>query len=65
MVNIIYFGLYRWWNELDVPNKLPYVRDRMVECCFWALGTYFEPQYYLARIIMAKLYILLTLLDDT
>ncbi|XP_058742872.1 probable terpene synthase 2 [Vicia villosa] len=60
------FGnMFKWWNELDVHNQLPYSRDRMAECCFWALGTYFEPQYSVARIIMAKLYIILTLLDDT
>ena len=36
---------FRWWKELDVPTNLPFARDRIVECCLWILGVYFEPQY--------------------
>ncbi|XP_058745032.1 probable terpene synthase 2 [Vicia villosa] len=60
------FGnICKWWNELDVPNKLPYARDRMAEGCFWAMGIYFEPQYSKARIIMTKLIVIITVIDDT
>nr|CAC12732.1 putative sesquiterpene cyclase [Artemisia annua] len=55
----------RWWKGLDVPNNLPYARDRMVECYFWALGVYFEPKYSQARIFLAKVISLATVLDDT
>nr|BAN81914.1 beta-caryophyllene synthase [Artemisia absinthium] len=55
----------RWWKGLDVPNNLPYARDRMVECYFWALGVYFEPKYSRARIFLAKVISLATVLDDT
>ncbi|KAL7582210.1 hypothetical protein Lser_V15G42220 [Lactuca serriola] len=55
----------KWWKGLDVPNNLPYARDRMVECYFWALGVYFEPQYSRARIFLAKVISMATILDDT
>ncbi|KAI7752461.1 hypothetical protein M8C21_018144 [Ambrosia artemisiifolia] len=57
--------LSRWWKPLDVPNNLPYARDRMVECYFWALGVYFEPKYSRSRIFLTKVFSLTTLLDDT
>ena len=65
MINIIVFGPYRWWKELDVPNKLPFARDRIVESCLWALAIFFEPQYSTARQIMAKQIMLMTVIDDT
>ncbi|KAL4558359.1 hypothetical protein LXL04_036558 [Taraxacum kok-saghyz] len=55
----------KWWKGLDVPNNLPYARDRMVECYFWALGVYFEPQYSRARIFLTKVISMATILDDT
>ncbi|CAN7010942.1 unnamed protein product [Brassica rapa subsp. trilocularis] len=57
--------LTKWWNNLDVPSKLPYVRDRIVETHFPALGPYFEPRYSLGRIIMTKIIIVVVILDDT
>ncbi|KAL0362769.1 UNVERIFIED_CONTAM: Beta-caryophyllene synthase [Sesamum calycinum] len=53
-----------WWKDLDFKNKLPFVRDRMVECYFWALGVYFEPQYQVARKILAKVLALGSTVDD-
>ncbi|CAN4114380.1 unnamed protein product [Withania somnifera] len=29
----------RWWKDLNFVKTLPYARDRVVECYFWALGT--------------------------
>ncbi|KAK2975025.1 hypothetical protein RJ640_015237 [Escallonia rubra] len=55
----------RWWKNLDFLSKLPYARDRMVECYFWALGVYFEPRYSLARIMLAKIIAMVSVLDDT
>ncbi|RDX66319.1 putative terpene synthase 2, partial [Mucuna pruriens] len=55
----------KWWiKDLNVSTKLPFVRDRIVEGCFWILGVYFEPQYSLARRIMMKLVGILTIIDD-
>ena len=39
----------RWWKDLDFATKLPFARDRIVECYFWIVSVYFEPQYSLAR----------------
>ncbi|KAK3034686.1 hypothetical protein RJ639_032447, partial [Escallonia herrerae] len=54
-----------WWKNLDLVSKLPYARDRVVECYFWALGVYFEPRYSLARIMLAKTITMVSVLDDT
>ncbi|XP_042518576.1 (-)-germacrene D synthase-like [Macadamia integrifolia] len=54
-----------WWKELGIAQKLPYARDRMVECYFLMLGLYFEPHYALARKIVTKTSALLTIVDDT
>ncbi|KAL1537586.1 bifunctional sesquiterpene synthase 1-like [Salvia divinorum] len=57
--------LYRWWKDLEVPTKLFYARDRMVECYFWILGVYFEPKYAKARHITTKIIAIASLFDDT
>ncbi|KAH6776279.1 hypothetical protein C2S52_013840 [Perilla frutescens var. hirtella] len=56
--------LYRWWKDLDVPTKLPFARDRLVEGYFWILGVYFEPNFALARKILTKLIAIASLFDD-
>ncbi|XP_024176367.2 (-)-germacrene D synthase [Rosa chinensis] len=55
----------RWWKELDFVNKLPFARDRIVECYFWSLGVYFEPKYHFGRTTLCKVLGLLTMIDDT
>ncbi|KAI3691260.1 hypothetical protein L2E82_49525 [Cichorium intybus] len=55
----------KWWKNLDLQNKLPYVRDRLVEGYFWILAIYFEPQYYDVRIFLMKTCNLVIILDDT
>ncbi|XP_042478009.1 (-)-germacrene D synthase-like isoform X2 [Macadamia integrifolia] len=57
--------LSRWWKELDVATKLPYARDRLVECYFWIVGVYFETHYSLARMIMTKVIAMTSIIDDT
>ncbi|CAL8152271.1 unnamed protein product [Prunus armeniaca] len=54
----------RWWKDLDFVNKLPFARDRVVECYFWALGTYFEPEYCFARTSLSKVIAMITAIDD-
>nr|QJA18327.1 terpene synthase 12 [Andrographis paniculata] len=56
--------LTRWWKALDFKNKLPFARDRMVECYFWILGLYFEPQFQVGRIILSKVIMLASTIDD-
>ena len=55
---------FRWWKELDLARKLPFVRDRLVEGYFWILGAYFEPQYVRGRRILTKVISMLSILDD-
>ncbi|KAL9439094.1 hypothetical protein AB3S75_024706 [Citrus x aurantiifolia] len=54
----------RWWKDLDFARKLPFARDRMVECFFWILGVYFEPNYSLARRILTKVIAMTSIMDD-
>ncbi|GFS29269.1 terpenoid cyclases/Protein prenyltransferases superfamily protein [Actinidia rufa] len=54
----------RWWKDLDFAKKLPFVRDRLVECYFWILGVYFEPQYWPARRILTKVIAMTSIIDD-
>nr|QXY08397.1 delta-cadinene synthase [Leonurus sibiricus] len=57
--------LSRWWKCLEVPSKLSFARDRLVETYFWDVGVYFEPQYARARNILVKVQSLVSLIDDT
>ncbi|KAI7981018.1 (-)-germacrene D synthase [Camellia lanceoleosa] len=54
----------RWWKELDFAKKMPFARDRIVECYFWILGVYFEPQCLLARRMLTKVAALTSIIDD-
>ena len=54
----------RWWKDLDFATKLPFARDRIVECYFWIVSVYFEPQYSLARKILTKVISMTSILDD-
>ncbi|KAK9151989.1 hypothetical protein Syun_010298 [Stephania yunnanensis] len=54
----------KWWKDLDFASKLPFARDRLVECYFWTVGAYFEPSYSLARMFMTKVIALTSTIDD-
>ncbi|XP_062011925.1 (-)-germacrene D synthase-like [Rosa rugosa] len=54
----------RWWKELDFASKLPFARDRVIECYFWILGVYFEPKYYFARRTLTKVIAMTSIIDD-
>ncbi|KAL3508558.1 hypothetical protein ACH5RR_027959 [Cinchona calisaya] len=57
-------SLTKWWRSIDCPKKLPFARDRLVECYFWIMCVYFEPRYSLARTILTKVISMLSILDD-
>ncbi|KAK9137629.1 hypothetical protein Sjap_008223 [Stephania japonica] len=57
-------GMILWWKKLDFALKLPFARDRLVECYFWIVGTYFEPSYALARLFLTKVIVLTSVVDD-
>ncbi|CAI0457099.1 unnamed protein product [Linum tenue] len=54
-----------WWQSLQVTTNFPYARDRVVECYFCMNAIYFEPKYRLARTILNKVFLTLSLVDDT
>ncbi|MCE0482203.1 hypothetical protein HAX54_040704 [Datura stramonium] len=55
----------KWWKDLNFMATLPYARDRVVECYFWTIGVYFEPQYSQARVMLAKTIAMISVVDDT
>ncbi|RWR80115.1 Alpha-terpineol synthase, chloroplastic [Cinnamomum micranthum f. kanehirae] len=36
---------YRWWKQLGIVEKLPFIRDRWLESYLFSLSKTFEPQY--------------------
>ncbi|GMJ11644.1 terpene synthase 02 [Hibiscus trionum] len=56
--------LSEWWSGLKMKEKLPFARDRMVECYFWAVGSVPEPKFYKCRRNLTKYGSLATVLDD-
>ncbi|KAL2476209.1 Alpha-humulene/(-)-(E)-beta-caryophyllene synthase [Abeliophyllum distichum] len=54
----------RWWKAIEFENKLPFARDRLVECYFWALNIYFEPQYSVGRKVLTKVIAMISIIDD-
>lgn len=55
----------RWWRDLYDTVKLSYARDRLVENYFWTCAVFHEEEYSRARILFAKTFGLLSLMDDT
>ncbi|CAL4914513.1 unnamed protein product [Urochloa decumbens] len=58
-------ALSLWWKELYGDVKLSYARDRLVENYFWTCGVFHEEEYSRARMLFAKTFGLLSLMDDT
>lgn len=65
---IILYGRFmyvcRWWKDLGLAAKMSFARDRLVECFFWSVAVYFEPNYSLARSILTKMIAITTVIDD-
>ncbi|KNA11925.1 hypothetical protein SOVF_130630 [Spinacia oleracea] len=57
--------ILRWWHDLDFKNRLPYARQRSVECHFWSIAMYYEPQYSFARLLLSKVLLVISILDDS
>ncbi|KAL5823769.1 hypothetical protein ACOSQ4_021669 [Xanthoceras sorbifolium] len=54
----------QWWKSLNISQKLPFVRDRVVELYFWVIGVYFEPEHSMARRILTKVISMISIIDD-
>ncbi|XP_027155596.1 terpene synthase 10-like [Coffea eugenioides] len=53
-----------WWKNIRIAEKLTFIRDRIVENFFWAIGAVFEPQYGSCRRMLTKVFALITMIDD-
>ncbi|KAJ4755864.1 Terpene synthase [Rhynchospora pubera] len=54
----------RWWSSLRLYEKLPFIRDRLVENYLWSLGGAFEPENSSNRIAQTQANCLVTTIDD-
>ncbi|PKI46417.1 probable terpene synthase 12 isoform X2 [Punica granatum] len=54
----------RWWNEISLANKLPFARDRLMECFVWTVGMAYEPRFSNCRKGLTKVTSLITIIDD-
>nr|WAB71044.1 gamma-terpinene synthase [Mentha longifolia] len=54
----------RWWNSSCLAEKLPFVRDRIVECYFWALGLFEPHENGYQRKKAAIIITFVTIIDD-
>ncbi|PHT29938.1 Trans-alpha-bergamotene synthase [Capsicum baccatum] len=54
----------RWDKNIKLVKKMSFVRDRLVEGFFWAVGFTPNPQFGYCRKLSTKLSVLLTTIDD-
>ncbi|XP_057788855.1 sabinene synthase 1, chloroplastic-like [Salvia miltiorrhiza] len=54
----------RWWSNLCLAEKLPFVRDRIVECYFWAVAMFEPHEYGYHRKMAAIIITMVTVIDD-
>ncbi|KAM6555410.1 hypothetical protein CsatB_002429 [Cannabis sativa] len=56
--------IFRWWRHTKLGEKLNFARDRLMECFLWKVGIRFEPKFSYFRKTTAKLFELITVIDD-
>nr|E2E2N3.1 RecName: Full=(E)-beta-ocimene synthase, chloroplastic; AltName: Full=Terpene synthase 7; Short=OvTPS7; Flags: Precursor [Origanum vulgare]ADK73614.1 terpene synthase 7 [Origanum vulgare] len=54
----------RWWNDSCLAEKLPFLRDRIVEAYFWGVALFELLEFGYQRKITAIIIILVTAIDD-
>uniref|UniRef100_A0A0D9VU91 Terpene synthase N-terminal domain-containing protein n=1 Tax=Leersia perrieri TaxID=77586 RepID=A0A0D9VU91_9ORYZ len=54
-----------WWKDLYDSVNLSYARDRLVESYFWTCNVFHEEEHSRSRIMFAKVFGLMSLMDDT
>lgn len=64
VVVIILPSCCRWWKQLALVDKLPFARDRPLECFLWSVGLLPEPKHSGCRIELAKTIAVLLVIDD-
>ncbi|KAL1537419.1 hypothetical protein AAHA92_29934 [Salvia divinorum] len=56
--------LSSWYKETGLLEKLGFVRHKLAECFFWALGLVPEHHLGYSREIVCKMAVLITIIDD-
>nr|AGK88256.1 alpha-terpineol [Thymus caespititius] len=54
----------RWWNDSCLAEKLPFVRDRVVESYFWGVGLFEGHEFGYQRKLTAAYILLISAIDD-
>ncbi|XP_078157516.1 monoterpene synthase 7, chloroplastic-like isoform X2 [Carex rostrata] len=54
----------RWWTDLEIDKKLPFIRDRIVENYLWSMAFVPELKHAHARKAITKAISLITSIDD-
>ncbi|KAI9160665.1 hypothetical protein LWI28_010467 [Acer negundo] len=57
-------SLNSWWKNLDLLSRLQFTRHRVTEAYLWTVIMYFEPHYSRARLILCKITMILSVVDD-
>ncbi|KAJ1384009.1 Terpenoid cyclases/protein prenyltransferase alpha-alpha toroid [Sesbania bispinosa] len=58
-------NITKWWKNSNFVTKVPYARERVVEPYLFLLAMSCEPPYTYGRMIVGKLTLVISLLDDT
>ncbi|CAH8254207.1 unnamed protein product [Arabidopsis lyrata] len=56
--------LTKWWKDIGLVYKLPFIRDRLLETFAGVIALFFEPHYSLGRIITTKASQVTIVMDD-
>ncbi|RWR83483.1 Alpha-terpineol synthase, chloroplastic [Cinnamomum micranthum f. kanehirae] len=56
--------LYRWWRQMGMVEKLPFIRDRLLGCYLFALSLTFKPQFGYGREVLTRCTQMITTIDD-
>ncbi|XP_057787955.1 cineole synthase 1, chloroplastic-like [Salvia miltiorrhiza] len=54
----------QWWRNTSLAEKLPFVRNRLVESYFWGVGVVQHRQHGTARMAVDRSIALITVIDD-